>query len=717
MGMEDFFQELVRNFEIEAGELVEGASAAVLELESGQGGPAEIADRLNRLGRHLHTLKGSSATCGLLDCSELSHKLEDLIAPFKKAGEGLNPEVADLVLKGLDVLMSRVRAHAKGQGKVLGNVKAALPELWTEEAPAAPVHAAAKEGARAEAPAAPRTEEEAVPSMAGDSPVEAEASSWRVDQRHILNMLREVERLRELRLGLMDRGRDLGKTLEPLEKEAYGEDAKALKLSLQRMKVELSHDIEAAGAVIEMMEEHLKAIYTVPVGKALEGLQRAVRDACRATGKQAKLSVAGGELTLDKRLLEALYAPLVHLLRNAVDHGLEPPEERDAKGKHREGALVLRFEQQGNWLNLEVGDDGRGLDARLIRDSAVRKGLLSAAQAEALSDKEAHELIFRSGFSTAGQISAISGRGVGMDVVRQAVRDLRGMIEIHAVPGSGTRFLLTLPLTLGASPMMLLRAGRSLVGMPTQAVESVFKAEAGQLERVGEEWRLRWAEQWLRLADLSAVLGLRASGAPEPGQPIVLLQSQGKKLALMVESVEGDAELVIAPLPEGTVSEAAFQGAALHAGAELMLVLRPDWLIDHAAGRGGAARGLRALVIDDSLTARAMHRGILESGGWVVHAAASGAEGLKLLESGSYDVIICDVSMEGMDGLEFTRAVKGGAHPLATPVVLVSAHDSEEDRARGLQAGAESFISKRDCAAGRLLDEVARARAAAAGKG
>lgn len=703
MGMEDFFQELVKGFELEASELVESSSAAVMELEQ-----SEAAARpgiYERLGRQLHTLKGSSATCGLLDVSEISHKLEDLLAPYKKGASALKPEHADLLLKGLDVLMSRVRVHAKGQGKTLGGIQAALPGLFGAT-PAAP------EVMMEPTDIAPLSEIQSpqpLEAAADDAGIDFETSSWRVDNRQVLNLMREVERLRELRLNLMDRARDLGARLSEIGEGKFGEDAKGLKVPLQRLKVELSYDIEGSGAVVELMEEHLKAIYSVPVGKALEPLQRVLRDTCRQTGKMAKLSIAGGELMLDRRILESLSAPLVHLVRNAVDHGLEMPKDRDAKGKHQEGALVIRLEQQGNWLNLEVADDGAGLDPAKLREIAVAKGLITREEASTLSDSEANELIFRAGFSTATQVSRLSGRGVGMDVVRTAVKQLRGMIEVQSSKGQGTRFLITLPLTLGASPMMLLRAGTGIFGVPVQSVESVFKATAPMLDKVGEEWRLQWQESWLKLSDLSAVLGLRAAAEAVEGMNVMVLQSQGRRLALMVEQIEGDAELVILPLPEGVAQNGSYQGAALHAGGELMLVLRPDWLIEQGGKRGAARGKLKALVIDDSLTARAMHRGILESGGYLVHAAASATQALAMLEGGSYDVIICDVSMDGMDGLEFTRTVKAGPRPLLTPVVLVSANDSDDDRAAARDCGAEAFISKKDCAAGRLLEEAARA--------
>jgi len=706
MAMEDFFQELVQGFEVEAAELVGGASSAVMELEQADAKARGLL--LERLGRNLHTLKGSAGTCGLVDVSELAHKLEDLIAPAKKSVSVFDSAMGDLVLKGLDLINARVRAHARGLGASLQNLHQVMPELFGRPALSKTELSEAKteEGVDATQLA---VEELAETVRVEESPLEQENSSWRVDNRQILNLIREVERLRELGLNLQDRSQDISKILDDIAKGNFGQESKAVSLPLQRLKAELFYDIEASSAVVELLESHLKAIYSVAVGKALESLQRVLRDSCRSTGKLAKLSISGAELMLDRRILEGLQAPLVHLLRNAVDHGLEMPEKRDALGKHKEGALVIRAEQQGNWLNLEFSDDGQGLDPKRLKDTAISKGLISRDAAQTMNDLEAVNLIFKAGFSTASEVSRLSGRGVGMDVVQQAVKQLHGSMEIQSTPGQGTRFLMTLPLSLGASPIMLLRSGQGVFGVPVQSVESVFKVAAGQLEKAGEEWRILWQDSWLKLADLGAVLGLRATAEVSEGANIMVLQSQGKRLALLVEDLEGDAELVILPLPDAVADEAVYQGAALHAGSELLLVLRSDWLIEQGGARGSARGKLKALVIDDSLTARAMHRGILESGGYQVYAAASAFQALAMIEAASYDVIICDVSMEGMDGLEFSRRVKSAPLALATPIVLVSANDSDSDRALARDCGAEAFISKRDCAAGRLLDEVAHA--------
>ena len=702
MSMDDFLKELVKAFEGEASELLKVSSQCLMELEAAQDA-ATRGPLYNKLGRALHTLKGSGATCGLVDVGELAHKLEDLLAPLKGASAPLPPQTADLLLKGLDVLRLRIKAHAKGEASKLSNLAQAMPELYAATAAAAIV---AKPAAVPEAGPPPDLEPAAKVVELEDD-LELAETSWRVDEGQVLGLLREVERLREHQLSLRDRKRELERLKLALRSNGPQAIQEALTLA-GPLEAAMAHDAENAATVVELLEERLKAIHSVPVSRALEPLQRSVRDACRLTGKQVRLALVGGEVAVDKRLLEALRGPLLHLVRNAVDHGIEAPDLRDAQGKHREGVITLRVEQQGNLLVLEVADDGAGLDPQRLREVAARRGLFSAEQLKAMDDKQLLDLVFESGFSSKSGVSQLSGRGVGLDVVKSQVRALKGSVELESRQGQGARFILTLPLELGASPLMMVRVGSQVMGLPVAAVESVLAVAKAQMASAGKP-RLLHREQWLDVVDLAALLGLRPPSAPEIGQSLLVLQSQGRRLALLVDSVDGDAELVILPLPQelGLGAKSPYAGASLYLGAELVLVLRPEWALAASLEAPLTPQGTRrALVIDDSLTARAMHRAALESGGFTVMAASSGTAGLALAAKNPVDVVICDIQMDGMDGFEFTQLFKATPAGRRTPVILVSVSESEEDRHLGRQAGAEGFLNKRDCAAGHLLQSV-----------
>ncbi len=460
--------------------------------------------------------------------------------------------------------------------------------------------------------------------------------------------------------------------------------------------------------MLAQLEEGLKAITTLPVRTVLEPLRRALRDLCRQQGKEARLAVAGGEVSLDRRVLDGLRGPLVQLVRNAVDHGLERPDEREAAGKHREGAITIRIEQQGNMLFLELADDGRGLDVAAIRAAALERGVITEAELSLLNESQLKQLIFRPGLTTRAEVTEISGRGIGLDVARAQLQALRGQIEVVSARGQGTRFLLTLPADLGSSPVLVVRVGEHLFGVPMAAIGSSRAARQSELRPGPKQLQLEHREQRVPLHDLGALLRLRQPSTPANGTPILILLRHGARLAIAVDEVVGDKELLIRALPPEMREIAAWQGAATLARGELILVLRADWLVQTGTAELETPQGARrALVVDDSLTARALHRTALEAGGWQVHTVSSGEQALLQLRHADYEVMVADIGMEPMDGLALTRAIRGGSEGAAMPIILVSAHDAPADRARGEAAGADGFLSKRDCASGRLLAEVA----------
>ena len=702
-------QSLVAGFATEAQEVCQKVTMDLLELEREGIDNEALSKVYTRLARHLHTLKGSAASLGLQDLSSIAHKLEDALAPLRKDIQPMPRSLVDMLLHGLDLFLLRAQAHADGRGDALPDPTAALAQLVADAPPpeAAAGSASASEAPQAHAPAkaAPVASQVApAPTSIADDDVDA---GWRVAAPQVTALMREVERLREFRMRVEDRLRDISKVVELLTvRELLAPTARA-RAVLASVTAGVRADGHEASDIVDSLEEGLKSITTRPVRTILEPLQRMVRDLSRQLGKQARLSVVGAEVSLDRRLLEKLKGAMVHLLRNAVDHGVEMPDERERAGKHHEGALTLRVEQQGNILFLELSDDGRGIDPQQVRASAERKGLITAEEGARMHETQLRDLIFRPGFSTRTDVTDTSGRGVGLDAVRSAVEGMQGRIEVVSTKGSGTRFILTVPMELGSSPVLTVRAIDTAVGLPMLAVESTQLASQENLRIGRQKTQVDYNGQLVPVVDLGARLGLRASAPPSEGQPLIIVQSGGKRMALAVDAVVGDRDLVIRPLPAEVRDVPAYQGAAILSRGELLLILRPGWVVTEAAPTTVAMpQSRRALVVDDSLTARALHRAMLEAGGFTVHLAASGARAMERLQTEIYDVIICDLEMEEMNGTEVIAKLRGQQETRNIPVILVSANDSAGARARGLSAGADGFLSKRECAAGRLLSEV-----------
>lgn len=694
---QDLLASLLTGFAAEADELAAKATRDLLDLEMPES-PDAAAKLYDRVARVLHTLKGSAATVGLDDASHLAHRIEDVLGPLQGAGVALPGHTLDVLLAALDALVAHVRAKATGKpAPNLDPHATALEELIPDR----PREDAAQPRVEPKARPFPPVEDEAVASELGefDSPA-GTSDTWRVRRKDVIGLVRDLERLRELKLRLERRRRDLVDASERLKK---GERATDVLTLIERITGELASDAEEAGHVVESTEESVKGIGTLPVQLLFEPLRRAARDVAREAEKEVKLSLVGGELAVDRRILDSLRGPLLHVVRNAVSHGIETPDVRESRGKHREGSLVIRFEQQGNMLLCSVEDDGGGIDIGRVRE----KARADHRDVDGMADDQLANLIFEPGFSTASSVTNTSGRGVGLDVVRSEVTLLDGTLQVHTRLGQGTRFVASLPMELGSSALLVVRSGEHRFGIPAMQIGQLLSADREALHigrgRIQMEFRGRLAP----VHNLGSLLGTAPPAVPSQHQPLVAMQVGESAFIIAVDDIEGDLDLVIRPLPSQLRGINAYQGAGTLGGGELMLVLRPDWLAERMGRSSDTVQAeRRVLVVDDSLTARALHRTILETGGFTVHTAGSAEQALEQLRGATYDVIVCDIGMEGMDGFALTRALRARADTREVPIVLVSAHDGESERSRGMAAGADAFLSKRDCVSGRLLFEV-----------
>ncbi len=700
MSIEPLVLKLIADFWFEAQEHVEAVTRDVLALEQAAEGSEVTKATYESTARRLHTLKGSAATLGLVSLSELVHALEGALLPFASALVSLPRPVVDVVLDALDTFLAAVKLAAEGE-----HDPATLPvDRLLALLSAVSASGSSESSPRPQASPAAAATQDARPAREGD----AETGAWRVAAEQVVGLMRDVERVREVRLRVEERRREL-RTLLASASGAAPVAMSELRTLLAQLDAGLGSDAEEAADAVSALEDGLKAICTLPVRSVLEPLHRTVRDVARQQGKEASLSIVGAEAALDRRLLEALRGPLVHLIRNAVAHGIEPAQERQAAGKHREGAIVVRVEQAGNRVFIAVEDDGHGVDSARVRAAAERKKLVTPEQAQAMSEGELRELIFRPGFSTLDEVSENSGRGVGLDVVRREVEALDGRLDLETRVGQGSRFVLTLPLELGSSPVLLARAAEHTFGLPLLSVESGIALRETELIGGRPQLRLELGGELVPLFDLGVMLGLRGSWQPSRGQPIVVVQAGGRKIGLSVDEVIGDTELVIRSLPLEVRDVPAFQGAALVALGELLLVLSPGWLVQHGLERLDqlpSVRKRRALVVDDSLTARAMYRTILETGGYAVQAASSREEALAQLVHGPFDVILVDIVLGTEDGVALVRTLRGRNDARGTPLILISAQDAEGERQRGMVAGADLFLGKRECSSVRLLTAI-----------
>jgi two-component system chemotaxis sensor kinase CheA len=469
------------------------------------------------------------------------------------------------------------------------------------------------------------------------------------------------------------------------------------------------------------LQDGIRRLRMLPFATLFDIFPRVVRDLARERGREVALRVEGAATEVDRYVLEAMKDPLTHLLRNAVDHAIEPPDQREAAGKPRYGTIRLRAAQRGNTVVLEVADDGAGIDLQAVRQAAVARGLLTAQEAASLNDQEAIHFIFRSGLSTMSQATELSGRGVGLDVVRENLERLHGLIQVDTAPGEGTTFTLTVPLTLATSHVLLVGVGGQTVAVPTTTVERILKVDAAAVGRIEGRPAVRANGRLLPLFSLAQILELpHAEPHLAPGQkaPVVVLGVAERRVAFRVGELQGIHEVVVKRLGPQLRRVRNVAGATVLGTGQVVIILNVADLMKSAlAGTALAApppvevrevRRHRVLVVDDSITTRTLEKNILENAGYEVLVAADGEEAWALVQSEFLDAVVADIAMPRMDGFILTEKIKGGERFKELPVVLVTSLESPEDKIRGLEAGADAYITKATFDQQDLLETIER---------
>ena len=490
-------------------------------------------------------------------------------------------------------------------------------------------------------------------------------------------------------------------------------------------------DSRRMAQVMADLQDGVRRIRMLPISTVFETFPRMVRDTARAVAKEVNLVIKGGENEVDRTILEQVKAPLVHLLRNAVDHGLESPEARVAAGKPRQGTVSLTAAQRGANLQVEVSEDGSGIDVRKVRDSAVRKGLLTPEAAAAMSDQEAMWLIFRPGFSTKATVTDLSGRGVGLDVVRENVEGLGGMIDVKSELGQGTTFTLTLPMSVATTLVMIVECGSRRFALPVTNVLRIMQVDPSKVGQLRGRAAIDFEGRPIALTHLADALNM--NDGPTTAKPAestvqaLIVGSADKRYAFLVDGVLGAQEVVVKSLlpPLDRVRRVA--GATILGTGEVVMVVNvADLIRSSSLTNFGAsmARTLAApdeakketkpgeaplvLCVDDSFTTRTLIKSIVEAAGYRTEQAVDGMDAWTKLQNEPFRLVVTDVNMPRMDGFELTRTIRKDPRTKDLPVILVTSLDSPEEKAEGVQAGADAHIVKGALRQEDLLETIKR---------
>jgi two-component system chemotaxis sensor kinase CheA len=716
-------ERLLEIFVAEAAERLAALDAALLALEGGASEPD--SHHLSEAFRQAHTLKGGARAAGLPDVERVSHGLESVFEGLRRGAPG-GPDTWGAIYAAVDA----VRALVAGRAADVDAVVAALAVPGPAASPPRKQPASANGGGNGDghppsAAPVPVGDTVRVP-MARLEGLMAEVRELHVALSGLRQRAVEARALDQgtSRLGLALRRRRrrrtrgvtpdraaatlLGPSAAPAGR-AVPEDGLDFIDEMGGLRRRLDGDVRRLEQVAADLHDSVRRLRMVPVGVALAGIPRLVRDTATACGKQARIELVGESTEVDRSVLEGVGGALTHLVRNAVDHGLEEPDRRRRSGKPTVGTVTIDAREERGTLVLEVSDDGGGIDVEAVRRRGVELGLVSAEQAAAAG----LDLLFRACFSTAGRITEVSGRGVGLDAVVTTVESLQGSVAVRTEAGAGSTFTMTLPLTLATTRSLVLRAAGRTVALPLATVSRVVRVGPGDVGRSSGRAALTGAGAPVALADLASVLGFdrgpEPAGASAPGPPsrlAVIAASGSVAAAVLVDEIRGEEEIVVNTLPAPLRRVRFTAGATILGTGEVVPVLHAGEVFRAVAGHrpagpassaddGPPPPGRRVVVVaDDSVTTRTLERVILESAGYEVRTAADGGQALELVHAGGCDAVVSDVQMPILDGFALCERLRADARYRDLPVVLVTALGSRSDRERGVAVGADAYIVK-----------------------
>jgi two-component system, chemotaxis family, sensor kinase CheA len=790
MSNDELQQLLLATFADQAKEQLQTINERLLALEEAEGD--DKGPLLEEIFREAHSLKGASRAVTLDRVEAVAHKLESLFSVIQKGELEADAEVFDLAYKALDALTALVEeglagtaadvdieglcaslvAATEGSQSPVGSSQFPVPEASSQF----PVPSSQPE---AEEPVAEAVRAETSPQSAigkpqspskPAKPAKTADETVRVATSKLDALMAQVGELLAARIGaehrmaevrvLFDSLLDIeeawrktrpARTLElALEGddgalsdarhlvaflERSDEQMREVRGGLSELRRKFEADSRRMAQVTTDLQDDVRRTRMLPVSTIFDTFPRMVRDMTRELSKEVKLTIEGGETEVDKHVLEQLRSPLTHMVRNSVDHGMEGPDVREAAGKTREGKVVLRAYQRAADLVIEVVDDGAGIDVDKVKGKAIEKGLITAENAEGMSEREALWLIFRSGFSTKQEVTDLSGRGVGMDVVREHIERLNGMIDVESTLAEGSRFTLSVPLSVATTRCLLVKAGEETFGIPITNVERIVRLSAEDIGHTQGREAIRIDERPMALLRLGDVLGVPSEPLEAANQPAIILGSADRRAAFLVDGLLGAQEIATKTLPKPLIRVRHIAAATIVGTGEVVPILNVLDLLrasakgapavapkkaapkPEATGQRPQATGKKAdapvdkpsiLVVDDSVTIRTFEKALLEAAGYDVTAASDGLEAWNLVQKQAPDLIVSDVEMPNMTGFELTEKVRGDQRLKGMPLILVTTLSSDEDRKRGIDAGADAYVIKGSAEQDQLLETVRR---------
>lgn len=740
-------------FQAESDEKLSHMEACLQKLES------DLYNKniLEEVFRDAHSMKGNASMVGEQSIEILAHKLEDILDYARKGFLELTPEIIKPLYQTIEELKLLVMEAVRGITSNIDVKEAAanLQSLLPEELKNKDKDAIEKEVVKSSAASKPPVPEkhhpisqsaERAPEESAEEHVQVEEKTGslsytqslqstliRIPLRQLNDLNSHAADLTVTTNHILSLFEQIDQLLISLEREntfAIGEAKQHLMQDvvreLHKIKDYAYENIYKLESVTNSMVELISKIGLVPISKLFSLFPHPIEDLAKAESKEIQLVISGGEIPVDKRIIEDMKDPLMHMLRNSVSHGIEPPNERIAKGKPRKGVIRLGIQQEANIIVIEVSDDGKGLDVEKIKSAAFAKNLYSEEELERMTTQEIFALIFLPGFSTSEKVSNVSGRGVGMDVVNSNIEKLFGTIQIESKPDVGCKFQIRLPTTLVTTHVLLIDAfdGKSLLAIPMEVVKACMYISFDQLSRI-EGRDVAWIQDELLPVALLADI-LKMEGAQDYLQKLksqnenlqcIVLKVAGKPFVLIVGSILDEQRVVVTPLNPLLAGLRGIIGSTILKTGQVCLVINPVDLIKRlhhqplaSLSKSEEEKSMpkkKILVVDDSPLTRNMLRILIESIDFVVLPAENGFEALHILEKeGDIRAVISDLNMSKMNGFELCKKIRGSKQFQNLPIILLSMEYNDKNIKEGLQAGANAFLNKTDFGTGALIQKI-----------
>ncbi len=755
----DEMQELLEDFLIEAFEMIEEMDQDLIELENN---PDDL-DLLNKIFRVAHTIKGSGSFLNFDKLTKLTHHMEAVLDKARKGELKITPDIMDVILESVDAMkaileyirdngndeapeidiapiVEKLDAITKGENvslqseenseEKIGNVnlneitpdnldEMDLSSLSPEELDkvldklvddmnTSPEEEGIEEIEEANEDNEDNKEENKLPEkQESKAPQITKQEQKTALKKHITTAeqtirvdVKRLDQLMNLIGELVLAKNRLIKIYNDVEERYEGE----------KFLDELNQVVSSISIVTTDLQIAVMKTRMLPIGKVFNKFPRLVRDLSRELGKKVKLIIEGEDTELDKSIIEEIGDPLVHMIRNSVDHGIEPPEERVKKGKPEVGTVWLKAYNEGNMIVIEIKDDGKGMEPEKLKEIAIKKGIITPTEAENMSDMEAFMLIFKPGFSTAAKVTSVSGRGVGMDVVKTNIEKLNGMIEVDSIPGKGTTFKLKIPLTLAIIQALLVASQEDLFAVPLSNVIETVRIVEEDIYTVEGKSVLKLRNEVLPLVNMADIFEIEKVLEPERYLYVVILGLGASKIGLIVDRFIGQEEIVIKSLGEFLKGIPGIAGATIRGDGRVTLIVDVGSLmklakethnkkivtdsLNEAKKKKEKPGDYTVMIVDDSAMDRKIMREALKDLGVNIIEAKDGMEALNLLKQNDVDAMLIDIEMPRMDGYTLAQEIRKYNKYRKLPLIAVTSRATKSDRVRGVEVGMNEYITK-----------------------